>query len=310
MLEELKIKMSLQSVGEVWGTAEEEQSSKSKKLGTMTKVHSLVALTGGYVTNMFSLNKQDLTGWVYTRDYALNPLNSDQQGTIVIRADGTPQWYLSTRRHGAIVPEIDASPILDYIKDKIVTDSNGVQRVELGHYITEPASVEEAEQLDKLYQQKNIQDSSLKVLSKTYTFNSRRPNEEDKPFEPISYNVINFKDKNYIRLIANPNFLTSKEPLNNGKTYESGDYVWMQEEPVSWIYDEKKKILTSEYGLVSGISPLEMSFYLKIMANDMFRDVEFIKEDSIIIQDHKDTCLYEFVYPRNNHKNLSRKLKK
>ena len=312
MLEELKIKISLLSAGEVWGN---EQLNVFRKVGTAFEANPLVPLTGGYTSREFAQDQQ--TCWVYTKDSATIPIYGGQHGIRVIRADGTPHWYLSTRRHGAIVPVIDARPILDYIKDKIVTDSNGVQRVELGHYITEPASAEEAEQLNKLYQQKNIQDSPLKVLSRTYTFDSRRPNEETKAFEPISYNVINFKDKNYIRLIANPNFLTSKEPLNNGKTYESGDYVWMQEEPVSWLYDEKSQKLISEKALVSGIrftkepeydgnfEETEINSYLKIMANDMFRDVEFIKKDSIINQEPKDTCSYEFVYTGNNNREES-----
>lgn len=82
--------------------------------------------------------------------------------------------------------------------------------------------------------------------------------------------------------------------LSNGVEYRNGDYVWVEVSPVKWLIDDRKGLLISKYGLVSGIrfldkktdykgdfSKTEMYEYLnKYMIKDLFQNVYCIQKVS------------------------------
>lgn len=112
--------------------------------------------------------------------------------------------------------------------------------------------------------ERNFQENKLTKLGETYTINTVSSYDyevrnimfqEDRKcaLELVSHPKYKYKNGVYIRFIANPVSESDKKTyLSNGNYYYPGDAVWIKDEPIKWLIDEKAKCLVAEYVLLSG----------------------------------------------------------
>ncbi len=95
----------------------------------------------------------------------------------------------------------------------------------------------------------------LKQTGKTYTTDSRKtetifPNRFR--FRPVEHKEFEYNEKKYV--LVKPR-IEHGPPLTNGMQYfEYNDYAWVEVSPITWLVDEKAKMLVSKISLASGIS--------------------------------------------------------
>ena len=64
-----------------------------------------------------------------------------------------------------------------------------------------------------------------------------------------------YNEKRFVRVLADSMFYNfAKFRLSNTHMYQNGDVVWINVEPVSWLYDEERCQLLSEKNLINQYS--------------------------------------------------------
>lgn len=187
-----------------------------------------------------------------------------------------------TSREAGVRPVFRASSCTDYLNAE--RDKNGILTVEYGEYPQNAAPKKLQRDLEWAYRLKL---SSIKKTGKTYTTDSRTDYDHDKKFSEQKNDEFLYKDgKKYVRIKVKysryffPNS-GHKSELSNEVSYELGDYVWIEVQPIKWLIDEESDMAISQNVLFGGIQVKYQGIYDgDFRTTDMkkFMDNYFAKE--------------------------------
>ncbi len=277
--------LTLLSEGQIWGNNSEPQLEVINKYGTKAAITDLCILTGSCsckdtIDEDRSLNGR--TSWFWTR--------SDDGDSDVLKVDddGDRAGLIRFVRYGAVRPALQSSVFFSKISQNRVRGYNGTEEVEFGEYPQNAADSIMQNILETAYNR------GMNKTGRSYTFDSVKDYYDNTGFKPVTYEEYEYQGKKYIRIKANSSYGCGKFMLSNGVEYKNGDYVWIEVSPVKWLIDDRKGLLISKYGLVSGIRFLdtnheyngdfnktEMYEYLnKYMIKDLFQNVYYIQKVS------------------------------
>lgn len=235
----IDLELTLLKEEEIWGSG---QLEVLKKYGEKAAITDLAILTGAFVEDKEYNIEEDKTlagrvGWQWTS-------SDDKDGNVLaILKDG--YWFGKSRYLRSLVvrPALQSSTIFSQISP------NGVaEEVEYGEYPQMAADKHMQSVLEAA-----LQIEKLKVTGKHYTFDSIKYNKYGTGFQPVSYDEYEYEGKKYIRVMANTFYKGNPIQLSNGEYYKSGDFVWIEVQPVRWLVDSKSKTLIAKKGILSGI---------------------------------------------------------
>jgi len=127
-----------------------------------------------------------------------------------------------------------------------VRGRDGVVRFTEGEYPQTAAGESVSKDLDA-----KLKNGTLKMTGKSYTTDSRRNDEFDEPFAPITHTEYEYNGKKYIQVKAN--LCEENVELSNRKEVKRGYPVWVEVEPIVWLYDEKTGIALTEKLIFAGV---------------------------------------------------------
>lgn len=289
--------LTLLSEGQIWGNDTENQLDIMRKYGTKAAITDLAILTGAYVCEDTDYNIAEdnslsgRVGWFWTK-------SDDKDGDVrAVIKDGYKNYLYRCKRYGAIRPALQSSLIFSKISPNRVRGYNGVEEVVFGEYPQMAADSSMQNVLEREYQNRNIQ-----ITGGNYTFDSRKYDDYDNGFLPVTYDEYGYQGKKYIRIKANSDFGGENFELSNGQKYKDGDYVWIEVQPVIWqIIDDMTGSLVSKKGLLSGIryhekntkysgnfSTTEMNEYLnKYMLRDLTQATTLTRLEDMTLEERK-----------------------
>ena len=248
------IELTLLSEGNIFGNQHRGKFEVFKKYGTKAAITDLCILTGGYLCTDRKFNIPEDSGlkgrtsWFWTKTY-----NYGYDVRIVNRDGTRTQTRNISKRTGAIRPILKSSMIFSHVFPFRVSGYNETEEVEFGEYPQYAADKEMQIELESKY------NCGLQKTGNTYTFDSVKYDDANTSFIPNIHDEYEYLGKKYIRVKANTFYNQGKFVLSNGISYEYGDYVWIEVQPVKWLVDEKQETLISKFGLVSGIRFLDES---------------------------------------------------
>ena len=277
--------LTLLNYEQIWGNSNESQLEVIRKYGTKAAITDLCVLTGSYLCENTIDEDRSLTGrtsWFWTRS------DDDKNDVRVIDKDGNGNIGCRYARNGAVRPALQSSVIFSQISTSRVRGYSGTEEVEFGEYPQNAADSRMQNILESEYNR------GMNKTGRSYTFDSVKDDDDNTGFKPVTYEEYEYQGKKHIRIKANFGFGGNKFMLSNGVEYRNGDYVWVEVSPVKWLIDDRKGLLISKYGLVSGIRFLdkkinykgdfdrtEMYEYLnKYMIKDLFQNVNCIQKGS------------------------------
>ena len=163
--------------------------------------------------------------------------------------DGDGVYYLSSfdhiisgqleERNYSIRPVLKLSPELFYEITKNSHSDNGVRTVEFGNYLTDAASAKMQRKLNRL-----LKFNLLKKVEGYYRLDHSSLEKRD---------IYEYEGNRYSQVTVDYNNSEERLILSNGKAYKRLSEVWIKEEPIEWIVDEKNSQLISVKALLSGI---------------------------------------------------------
>ena len=278
--------LTLLSEGQIWGNNKERQLDVISKYGTKAAITDLCILTGSYLCENTIDEDSSLKGrtsWFWTKS---DDINNDVR---VVDNYGDRDYSYRRARYAVVRPALQSSVIFSQISPNRVSGYNGTEEVEFGKYLQNAAVSRMQNILGLEYNR------GMNKTGRSYTFDSVNSNDYDTGFKPVTYEEYEYQGKEYIRIKANSSYGCGKFMLSNGVEYRNGDYVWVEVSPVKWLIDDRKGLLISKYGLVSGIrfldkktdykgdfSKTEMYEYLNsYMIKDLFQSVNYIQKFNI-----------------------------
>ena len=224
----------------------ERQWEVFKKYGQTAAVTDVGILTGARYSNDYTVPDLEEVEKARTSAYCtVNAHNNTGYGSC-IDSDGMPRFYRPTKREGTLRPILKSKKIFEYVYPKRVQGYNGVEEVQFGEYPQYAPDIETEIELEDAYLE-----GSLKTTGRTYTFDRSRINCERQGFQPVTYEEYEYEGKGYIRMRANQSSTLQK--LCNGEVSKTGEYVWVEVAPVTWLIDNQKHRLISKLGLLAGI---------------------------------------------------------
>ena len=292
--------LTLLSDGQIWGNDSEQQLDIMKTYGTKCASTDLAILTGCWQCDETVNEDNSLAGrateyWTKTEEI-LHPMIhgtlTDFSGAVcTCFVDGDRNCSKEQERTCAIRPVLQSSIIYSQISPNKVRGYNGTYEVEYGEYPQMAAEVGYQVALEN-----ELQSGNLKKTGRNYTFDSRGYDDYDLGFDPKTHEEYEYQSKKYIRVKANSIYRGNKFQLSNGEEYRDGDYVWIEVSPVKWLIDERKGILISKKGLVSGIryakrytfykgdfDKTDMKEYLNnYMSRDLFQSSVLVDTNSML----------------------------
>ena len=217
------------------------------KVGIRSEVTDLVILSGGAYYTMKSINEGAV-------------LCSDHNGAFykVIHVGGSPYETIEDDRSVGMRPGLDFSTFEAVPKNKGY-ESNDNTKTEYGYLPLRLASLEIQDELSNIYLDRfnNVRNITPKGTFTTYSYNDSQ--ELVKEHNPC------YEYKRKIYMLKKADFYNDREETNldDGKTYRSGEYVWLEFEPVKYYVDEESKKIIPEYTIISGIKPKDAEKYLE-----------------------------------------------
>lgn len=210
-----------------------------EKRGKSALITDFYILLGGVYTNIDALENIAGCYWVDSVYVKENKAFYVTESEIFSIAD-----YFDRR--------IGARPVLSYssirdISSNVVRAKDGILEVEYGEYPQKAVSKKLQDELEGAY---NYHQTFIKKTGKTYTIDSRTRKEYDKKFSAQIIEEYSFVDgKKYVRV----KHMGYDGYFSNGEYYKSGDYVWVEVQPIKWLIDEKRDIALSEKLLFAGV---------------------------------------------------------
>lgn len=242
-----------------------------KMLGTVAKITDFAVINGGF-------------SWPSEISYSnygtyLLEQYKNETGDIVsyIGDDGKADTLLYTSGLG-IRPVADFSSLKDSSKFKYKKREDGIVEIEYGYCLQDAVSKKMQDELNNVTaanslvispEQKEIIKDILQVSDILQTNDKYFNN--IKIYDAISYDEIPIYKYNNRRFanvtVQNHNVIRNSFYLSNGKSYQNGERVWIEEKPVKWLLDEEQGLMISEMILQAGIKfyhdtyPTPSNFY-------------------------------------------------
>ena len=190
---------------------------------------------------------------------------------------------------------IGSRPAIPYssIKERSIPITRSITRFKKVLYGEYPQTIVDSyfsEELEQAYNNK-----SLKTTGKKYTTDAIGVlNNETLPFKAGTHIEYKYKDKKYIRFIADIN--SNLAILSDGRLVQTEEAYWVQVEPIAWLVDEKSDIALAEKILFAGIP----------FNNDQPYDGNFRKTE---IKKFMDNYFAKEIIPDRTYEKLSPKKK-
>ena len=220
-----------------------------KKRGTVAALTDFAILLGANVTNNHINSDSSLagrTGSYWTRTKDANFYNN----VYVVRSDDLLFGDNIDLRSCGGRPVLPFSEVslncTNVVNSKRASD--GILEVEYGYYPQSAVSKEMQLILKKTYK-----DGAIWRTGNIYTTDSRRYNEYSKKFLPKHYEEYEYLGKRYIRVELKSNYPNNELQLSNGESYKVGDIVWVEVEPVKWLFDEKSQLMVTVKIIFAGV---------------------------------------------------------
>lgn len=215
-----------------------------RKYGRKASISDFAILLGGEVSSFYytsdgnRLENRTCTFWTKSQD------GVGSENVNVVQDDGGIWVEGRDNRDTACRPALLPSTTSKIPLNGVRGDS-GVLEVQYGEYPQQAVDEFLNSQLEDAFKSKKLQETG-----KTYTTDSER--RTDYSFKPQEHRELEYMGKKYIRVIAN---LQSYElvTLSNGVVINSGDAVWVEVQPITWLVDEKTGILLAKKGLFAGV---------------------------------------------------------
>ena len=261
-----------------------------KKRGIKAAITDFSILLGGFVSNNYhvdgynSLDKRTGYYWTKTDD-------GDNDARVVDTAGDSHNCNVYERT-GGLRPALSFSSIHQISTNKVSGRAkDGILEVEYGYYPRSAVSKNLQKELEKMYNQGHLN------VKRNYTTDSRKYDEYDKPFLHQIHVEYEYNGKKYVRVKANP--YNDEFTLSNKETYNRGDYVWVEIEPVKWLVDEKAKIMITEELIVAGIQFKNTSDYKGDFSKtdmkkfmDKYLSIELFRNKELDINNSKVNNVY------------------
>ena len=214
-----------------------------RQMGCKCAISDFAILLGAYasddchIADVSSLKGR--TGWWYSS-------SSHGAGDVsVVNKEGDWSYTYADSRSGGIRPVLPFSSISD-ISPNGVRGRSGFLEVEYGEYPQYVVDTSLGRTLDSEFSA-----GRLRKTGKTYTTDSRRWNARSEKFNPVEHEEFEYNGKRYVRVKSNDTGENFK--LTNGATAHPGDYFWLEVSPITWLVDERSKLLISKNLLASGV---------------------------------------------------------
>lgn len=221
-----------------------------KMLGTVAKITDYAMINGRfYWPDETSIANYGL----YLFDQRKN---KGMDEVSYIDSDGKPSSLIYSDGLG-IRPVADFSLLKDNIELNRKKRRNGVVEIEYGYCLQDAVSKKMQDELNNVItiddlvinskQRKNIKnilqvDNLLKTDGEYFN--------NIKIFKELSHDnipVYKYKDRRFANVtVRNHNVMNDCFRLSNGKTYQKGEKVWIEEKPVKWLLDEEQNLMISE----------------------------------------------------------------
>lgn len=220
----------------------------------------------------------------------------NETGDIVsyIEDDGKADTLLYTGGLG-IRPVADFSSLKDSSKFKYKKREDGIVEIEYGYCLQDAVSKKMQDELNNVTAVNSLVISSEqkeKIKSILQVSDILQTNDKYfnniKIYDAISYDEIpiyKYNNRRFANItVQNHNVIRNSFYLSNGKSYQNGEKVWIEEKPVKWLLDEEQGLMISEMILQAGIKfyhddyPTPPKFYsegLKLYLN------QFMIKDSL-----------------------------
>ena len=272
--------LTLLTAGQIWGNETEEQLDVLKKYGTRAIVTDLSILEGIFTPYDFDYNPRyqlDLNSINTRTSYYWTKSNKDNGNIITCSWNGTEEKDDKADRDKGIRLVLNSNKLFQELYSQKRVGDNDTFEVEYGEYPQTLVDSKEQIKLEKNYLLEQLKKeehrTKMKKTGKVYTFDwlPASPVNFNKPIRPICYDELIYKNQKYIRL------------------WENCDrYLWIKVEPITWLIDEKTRLLISKKILLSGIrfadelsdssdfSKSDMKYYL-----DNFMAYEILSHDSL-----------------------------
>ena len=218
-----------------------------QKRGKTAVLTDFAILLGGYVSHP---NCNDVNylgkriGWYWTK-------SAHKDGNVlVLTVYSTMTTDEANKRSGG------ARPALSFLSiDSIPTngvmgrrDGNGILEVNYGYYPQEAVPIDMQKKLEKLYKRGHISKTKNSYITDSVPTDSSYSSIR---FEKQTHEEYEYKGKRYVRVRANLNYIPTT--LSNGVEYKTGDYIWVEVQPIKWLVDEKEKIMITEKIMFAGV---------------------------------------------------------
>lgn len=240
-----------------------------KKYGTNAAVTDFSLLLGIEVSSDHTSDSLYYRDIEFTDTRAADYWTKTKQEDNVVAISSYSFGYNSPKKINnlflGIRPVLKYSSIKNEINNTKISDKE-VLEVQYGEY---PQTIcKESAEIEKMYKE-----GKLLKTEKTYTINSKNTN----TFSPETLNEYYYKDKKYIRFIADRDIIRTK--LSNKKYIEYGKAYWIEVEPIIWMIDENNDIAVSKKLLTTGI-PFDKSYNGKFEDTEIYNYLNnyFIKE--------------------------------
>lgn len=209
-----------------------------KKIGTKCLITDFAILLGGVSVENENQIRERTGRWSIS--------NSDGDGDIsCVSENGKIHWCYADDRFCSARPVLLYTD-LDLFKNAIMTNEQGILELEYGEYPQYLAGANICEELDK-----NLKMGILKETGKTYTTDSRRWNDPEQDFLPMTHKEYVYKGKKYVNAIMKDYGIN--HILSDGTKANPKKNNWIEVLPITWYVDQQNKMLISKKLLVSGI---------------------------------------------------------
>ena len=208
-------------------------------------VSDFAILLGAYVSSSYFVEEDGIyigrTTWWWTK-------SPDGSGDVLtVDEDGSRVWDEAGRSFGGIRPVLLCSNDFYFAKiaTNVVLRKSGLLEVEYGEYPQYAVDAKLARTLDIEFSK-----GKLKKTGKIYTTNSRPRIQEEESFKPRGHYEYEFNGKKYVMV----KYLDHGScRLFNGESYASGDEVWVEVSPITWLVDKESRLMLSKICLASGV---------------------------------------------------------
>ena len=222
-----------------------------RKRGNKASITDYAILCGGFASvHDYVGDKhtpENRTGWYWTS--TVNGGNN----VCAIGLDGYIGSSLMVSRSGGIRLVLPFSTISNTCFPlKIAED--GILEMRYGEYPQMVVSKQIQEKLENLYQKQ-----ALYKTKKYYTRDIVPYNWYGQKFQAEILEEYEYQGKKYVRVKANG--YGSNCTLSNGVTYQYGNYIWIEVQPIQWLVDQKENIAVTEKLLFSGVQFKNNGYY-------------------------------------------------